>query len=416
MIRINIKKNNNDFQKTFIIIPEICSNHIEELSDCLNQVDKISKEYLPNFRILKMNIFVDAQNITEFNDIKESFNHLISNINEYPKLYIAQPPANQKKIAIEISAIILPVSEYSYEFFNKGYGSFYKLKMGNDIEIYGSIYDNDSTKTNVYLQSSNCFKFVQDVLEINNLDFKNIVRQWAYIGNLNDFNILDNSEMENYQMFNLARTEYYKNCNWENGYPSATAIGANIDGCSIEFIATNEIQDKLIIPLHNPRQFDAHKYSEKFQSIVSTKIESNIPTKMKNTPKFERGKVVITNDSMDIYISGTAAIIGEDSIANDIQQQTKITLDNIAQLSSKSNLYEHGIDIESELPQFSSVRAYIKHSKDVGTVEEMCRNFFGDIPILCVIADVCRKELLVEIEAVMSCEIKFFGCDITYCV
>jgi enamine deaminase RidA (YjgF/YER057c/UK114 family) len=157
--------------------------------------------------------------------------------------------------------------------------------------------------------------------------------------------------------------------------------------------------------LHNPRQLDAHSYSEKYQVTADSVNETANPAKTENTPKFERGKAVITSNNMDIYISGTAAIIGEDSIVGDIIEQTKTTLDNIARLSSKENLYEHGIEILNDLPQFSSVRAYIKNVNDIEKVEEMCRKFFGDIPILFVIADVCRKELLVEIEAFMSCGI-----------
>jgi hypothetical protein len=413
MISLKIKDCNSDRKKTFIIISGRSSNHIEELSDCLSQIDSIANRFAPDFRILRINIFVDSKNISEYNNIKNDSIRIITNYSnthidliDIPKSFIAQPPVNHKKICIEFTALILPSSEYNYKFFNKGEGSYYKLLIGTDEEIYGSVSDISTENINIYNHSSKCFNFIKDVLETNNLNFRNIIRQWAYIGNLNDNNFFENSEIENYQMFNLSRVKYYKNIRWEFGFPSATGIGANIDGCSLEFIATNEIIDKFIIPLHNPRQLDAHRYSEKFQVIDSSIINSAIPQKTENTPKFERGKVVISKDFMDIYISGTAAILGEDSIAGDIVVQTKTTLENIERLSSKENLYEHGIKVFNNLPQFSSVRAYIKFAKDEETVEKMCRKFFGNIPILFIIADVCRKELLIEIEAFISCRIQ----------
>ncbi|OFY96500.1 MAG: hypothetical protein A2309_08145 [Bacteroidetes bacterium RIFOXYB2_FULL_35_7] len=167
--------------------------------------------------------------------------------------------------------------------------------------------------------------------------------------------------------------------------------------------------------MHNPKQSDAHRYTGKnFNNLLNPAlIRGNFRDKSKSfnindesdTPKFERGKIVITGETLDLYVSGTAAIIGEVSVSGDIREQTKTTLDNITKLCSKENLEEHGLFIEGDLPLFSGVRAYIKYPQDIPVVEKMCRKKFGDVPILCVIADVCREELLVEIEAFLNCNI-----------
>ena len=71
----------------------------------------------------------------------------------------------------------------------------------------------------------------------------------------------------------------------------------------------------------------------------SEKIKDEI--EKATTPKFERAKAVYKNETLAIYISGTAAISGELSINDkDIEQQTYITIENIEELISKENLIQ----------------------------------------------------------------------------
>ena len=59
----------------------------------------------------------------------------------------------------------------------------------------------------------------------------------------------------------------------------------------------------------------------------------------KTTPKFERAKAVWKEDHGFVYVSGTAAIRGEQSLEGvGIEQQTLTTLENIEYLVSRDNL------------------------------------------------------------------------------
>ena len=416
MYRFKINLSSKGRKRIFLFYPKVKSHHVEELSECMRQLKFIAEDYYPSYRILKMTVFVNTNNFSEFNRLKSDLNELIksnSNLTDFPVLFVAQSPTNDRNIAVEVLALILSSSDYSYDYENSGNVSFSKVGRGENLEIFGNIIDDPQNirlnpidkVESVYQQSMRSFEELKNILGKNNLNFQNIVRQWGYIGKITNNELRnsndENSKMGNYQMFNMARAEYYKDAEWKFGYPAATGIGANVDGCSIEFVAINENPNKLIIPLHNPKQSDAHSYTGKQFSNTLTTIQNE----QADTPKFERGKIVISGDLLDLYVSGTAAIIGEDSISGDIREQTRTTLDNITKLCSKENLEEHGLLIEGQLPKFSGVRAYIKYPKDSSLVEEMCREEFSDVPIMCVIADVCREELLVEIEAYLNCNI-----------
>jgi hypothetical protein len=67
-----------------------------------------------------------------------------------------------------------------------------------------------------------------------------------------------------------------------------------------------------------------------------------------------------------------------------VAAQTEVTLENIGILSG------------SATPDY--LRAYVKRADDIPVVREVCERFWPDCETLYVVADVCRVELLVEIE------------------
>ncbi|MBI5325312.1 MAG: hypothetical protein HZB41_08605 [Ignavibacteriae bacterium] len=420
MIRLKFDKVTSYNKRIYFILPEDTENsntnklYINELSNCFDTIKKILNDNSTNLKILKMTIFLNCENNYDFKKKKEDISDFIRAKEDFsflPIILVAQPPVNNKNIAIEILVINKQSEEIGIEYKYEGTLSYSKLTSGDNFEIYGAISGrvntNENTDSNlsVYQKAKECFRIIKNILQVNNLKIDNIVRQWGYIGRITDYNFINSNEnsskIENYQLFNMARAECYNEYNWKYGYPSATGIGENVNDCSIEFIAINESPEILIIPLHNPKQSDAHKYEGKqFNSEIQIETQCE-----PDTPKFERGKIVISGKSFDLYVSGTAAILGEKSIGGDMVEQTKITIENILRLCSKKNLLEHGIDIKNELPEFSAVRVYIKNPEDYSLVEPLCHDLFGETPILFVLADVCRQELLIEIEAYLNCSI-----------
>jgi enamine deaminase RidA (YjgF/YER057c/UK114 family) len=157
-----------------------------------------------------------------------------------------------------------------------------------------------------------------------------------------------------------------------------------------------------VIPLSNPLQQDAHRYSGAV--LVGGREEAGTP---KAAPLFERAKFVGDRTSGIIYVSGTAAIREQSTVAaGDAAAQTRITIENIRGLISAANLRRHGIPIRGRTGPLAYLRAYVRREQDVSMVRTLCRTAFGSVPAHFVRADICRDELLVEMEVVLAVLLK----------
>lgn len=139
-----------------------------------------------------------------------------------------------------------------------------------------------------------------------------------------------------------------------------------------------------IVPIDNPEQVSAHRYSDRV--LVGKEIEE---FEHKSTPKFERAKFVSSEFGRTLFISGTAAIRGENTIpSNDVLEQTQITVENIQKLEYNGS-HQH---------DYSMYRLYVKDPAQGIESHEYSKKFFGDIPSLALKGPVCRDNLVVEIE------------------
>ncbi len=402
MPKLRINRNTAPAKRVFAICSTVAGTRDEQFSDCLNQAGILLSESNSKLVPLKLTIFVNAENHEDFLKIKKLYSYILKSIfgDIAPlTLFVAQPPASGSEVAMEVLACDMENTFLSISYNQLKNSSFISIENGSDKFVCGSGIECYDENLKADGHSDYCFESIKEILSASGLGFSNIVRQWSYIGEITNPARSANGTTENYQFFNISRAKYYQDSYWEKGYPSATGIGTNIPGCSVEFIAESFSTNKQIIALHNPNQQNAHGYSERY--IKPLKENEGI-----STPKFERGKIVIGKSVMDVYISGTAAILGEDSIQGDIVRQTEITIKNILELISSKNLHDHGIQIDGELPPFSIVRVYLKDKKDFETVQSICIKYFGIVPMIFVQADVCREELLVEIEAYLSCGIE----------
>jgi enamine deaminase RidA (YjgF/YER057c/UK114 family) len=103
-----------------------------------------------------------------------------------------------------------------------------------------------------------------------------------------------------------------------------------------------------------------------------------------------------------IFISGTASITdAETRHVGDPAAQTHETLDNIEALIGEPNLAGHGLPgLGARLANLALVRVYIKRQEDYARIRAACQERLGEVPTVYVIADVCRPDLLVEIEGI----------------
>lgn len=246
-------------------------------------------------------------------------------------------------------------------------------------------------------QSNEVLAKLGAVLDAEGMEIHTIVRQWNYIERITHVPDYEGAN-QHYQDFNDARSHFYARTEWQGGYPAATGIGTAHGGIMVEVDAALFRSWRCaVVALDNELQVAAHGYSQNVLVGVADKIFRH-----KTTPKFERAKAVVGTHGagMQVYISGTAAIRGEDSLTGvGIERQTVTTLENIEYLVSRPNLRKHGLKIE-RAPEIRIFRVYLKSENLLEPARTIVEQFFPAVQALYVLTDVCRDELLIEIEGV----------------
>ena len=181
---------------------------------------------------------------------------------------------------------------------------------------------------------------------------------------------------------------------WTTGYPAATGIGTQWGGIMIDVDALLCKDGSVrVLGVDNPLQIAAHAYS---QNVLLGEKDAALP--QKTTPKFERAKAVWKEDHGFVYVSGTAAIRGEQSLEGvGIEQQTLTTLENIEYLVSRDNLNRSDIPA-TENATLITFRVYVKRWEDMEKAKQVVTERYPDLPAIYTLTDVCRSELLIEIE------------------
>ncbi len=227
-------------------------------------------------------------------------------------------------------------------------------------------------------QSDKVFGRIKEILDAENFAVSDIVRQWNYIEKITR----TESGVQNYQMFNDSRSAFYSSSDWTDGYPAATGIGCRAGGVTVAVYAVKGYEG-LDFPIDNPLQTPAHKYSEKV-------LASGGENRTRTTPKFERGRLL----GRTVFVSGTAAIKGESSeMSMDAEIQARSAIEVVESLVAPSNIAGNCTGFS-----FGMIRVYVRRPEDLETVRNVLTSHFRNIPIHFLIADICRSELLLELE------------------
>lgn len=144
-------------------------------------------------------------------------------------------------------------------------------------------------------------------------------------------------------------------------------------------------------PVENPRQVPAYKYSTRYGP---------------RPPCFARATRVTRqiDEAWWLLVAGTASIRGEDTVfVGDVEGQTIETFANLDALLEAAEGAHAGARRGSEPrpARFTSLRVYVVHEHDVATVRTLVSERYPDLTAVeYTQADLCRADLLVEIEGV----------------
>ena len=363
--------------RTFIKPEKGCASLNEQVDSCLKQLLKINSTQ----KIFKLNIFVDTESGEDYAHLKASLRSQVVDIlsEDIIQSFIAQPPLTCRII---IEAFYYDPSVWKIKVVSSGENAAALFSNADTEILVGNVQadQNKSCKTN----SEEAFESLVSIFNISNFPIKSIVRQWNYLEDILGFD----GEEQRYQEFNNVRSGIYGTEFETAGYPAATGIGMNRGGVIIEFVAVKSSEAKTK-PVDNPAQIAAHVYSE--EVLVGEECV------LKTTPKFERARYFAYQNKKMIFISGTASITGEKTVGiDDPVEQTEVTIQNIKRLYSEPIL--EGLSNSKISARYGHARVYVKYRKDFGAIKKVFEAHYGKLPVVYIIADICRDDLLVEIE------------------
>lgn len=201
-------------------------------------------------------------------------------------------------------------------------------------------------------------------------------RLWNYMADING----DADGLERYRRFNMGRGDAFEAVarSVVGRVPAACALGVASGPLTVAFLAG----PTPIVPVENPRQVSAFHYPTRYGP---------------RSPTFSRAALVHPPGQEILFVSGTASIVGHETVhPGDVRAQTAESLDNIAAVLAEASLKSRsGAFALDDL----GYRAYVRHAADLDAVREAVAQRLGDATVAYVLADVCRSDLLVEIEA-----------------
>ena len=210
--------------------------------------------------------------------------------------------------------------------------------------------------------------------------YPHLLRVWNSIPGIN----VDDGGLERYRHFNLNRFKAYEESKLPTatGAPAACALGSYGGPLVLYCLASRTPPE----PIENPRQTSAYRYPQQYGP---------------RAPSFSRAALWRgdSEESDVLFVSGTASIVGHQTLhQGNVVAQAHETLTNLQSVVAAA--VSHGARDVAILPDLL-LKAYVRHPEDQPLVRQVLAGHGLDADaVLYLHADICRAELLVEIEAI----------------
>jgi len=227
----------------------------------------------------------------------------------------------------------------------------------------GNIYGTGSA----YEATYSMFSSAKDLLQLEGMEFRDVVRTWIQLRHME----------RDYAVFNRSRRDFFKD-NAVVLRPASTGIQGSPARADkdilLSFYAIRASQPLDVTLMTTPTLNEAWTYGS----------------------DFSRGLKVAETNRISLYISGTASVDEEGRTAHrgDVGAQIERMLLNIQTLLSAQN---------ASFDDLVSAITYLKNREDADILRKiLVDRGLGDLPNALVEADVCRDNLLCEMEALAA--------------
>jgi chorismate lyase / 3-hydroxybenzoate synthase len=251
----------------------------------------------------------------------------------------------------------------------------------NGCWMWGAVELHDTADEPLSLESQAYQAYTDIFAALNETGCPHLQRLWNYLPAIN----ADGGELERYRQFNTGRQQAFLQAGSSafEGSPAACAIGTHGGPMRVRFLAGRGAP----VPVENPRQVSAYRYPKSYG-----------PT----SPSFSRAALIDAGAGrVGLLISGTASIVGHQSMhAGNVAEQTRETLRNLQAVIDAAHAKTSARFAVPDL----ACAVYVRRSADAPQIAQVLGDALGaDAPMLRhavhLEADICRSDLLVEIEA-----------------
>lgn len=215
---------------------------------------------------------------------------------------------------------------------------------------------------------------------IDGRDYGHLLRVWNYFPRIT----ADADGLERYAWFNMGRHDAFADKGRVIGTdtPAACALGSRGNDLVIYFLAAKQA-GRLV---ENPRQTSAFHYPAQYGP---------------RSPTFARGRLMQTAGEPLLFVSGTASIVGHATLhIGNAPEQARETIANVRAVIAQAQLA--GLDTSSANTGLL-LKTYLRHAEDLAMVRGCLTQAFGPATkVLYLQADICRADLLLEVEAVYA--------------
>ena len=209
------------------------------------------------------------------------------------------------------------------------------------------------------------------------------LRAWNYLAAITQ----GEGEAERYRRFNAGRySAVGLSSGIEQNLPAASALGSDSGGFVLSCLAGRRPGAQI----ENPRQVSASLYPPRYGL---------------RSPMFARAALVPNGAGAQLLVSGTASIVGHESLhIGDPERQLEETARNFEALVEAAMRADVGRPRASRA-RLESLKVYLRNGDDYARLLPRVRQLFAvEGEPLVLRADICRAELLVEIEGTYALE------------
>lgn len=216
---------------------------------------------------------------------------------------------------------------------------------------------------------------------VRDLGYPYLWRVWNFFPGINE----DEQGMERYRRFCVGRYQALADGlqGFPGSLPAGTAVGTRSGPLQLYVLAGTHPA----VHLGNPRQVHAYEYPEHYGPC---------------SPSFARATLIQSDLHTQLFISGTASVVGHESRHIGAPEiQTLETVDNLRALFAHAD--ELSETTHSHPSSRGRYKVYVRQPEHLDAIRQALDiPLFASSQIVYLQGDLCRRELLVEIEGVLT--------------